>query len=70
MLVHEVDDALPREACSGRYIPVQPGEMRPSRVTQVISVNTRPAPPNARVPKMHQMEIVGNAVDRAVHIHG
>jgi hypothetical protein len=40
-LVHEVDDA---------YIPAQPGEMRPSRSTSVISVNSNAAPPWARAP--------------------
>src|SRR5690349_21478034 len=36
--------------CPGAYIPVQPGVIRPSGETQVISVNTRPAPPTARAP--------------------
>src|ERR1043166_7434621 len=37
--------------CSGLYIPVHPGEIRPSRETSVISVNTSPAPPIARLPR-------------------
>ncbi len=45
--------------CSGRYIPVQPGEMRPSRVTHVISVNTSPAPPSARVPRWTRWKSLG-----------
>src|SRR5437762_3220855 len=35
--------------CSGLYIPVQPGLMRPSRLTSVISVITSAAPPTARL---------------------
>jgi len=49
--VHEVDDALPRRDVLGLYIPVQPGEIRPSRDTSVISLNTSPAPPTARLPR-------------------
>ena len=37
-------------SCAGAYIPVQPGVMRPSGLTQVISMQTRPAPPLARSP--------------------
>ena len=48
---------------------VQPGEMRPSRVTQVISVKTSPAPPSARAPRCTRWKSLGSAVDRAVHIH-
>src|SRR5437899_1774271 len=33
--------------CSGLYMPVQPGVMRPSRLTSVISAMTRAAPPTA-----------------------
>src|SRR5881392_2903452 len=36
--------------CSGVYIPLHPGEIRPSRETSVISTNTNPAPPTARLP--------------------
>ena len=38
-------------SCAGSYMPVQPSEMRPSGETHVISVITRPAPPNARLPR-------------------
>ncbi len=31
--------------CASSYMPAQPGVMRASGPTQVISVNTRPAPP-------------------------
>jgi CheY-like chemotaxis protein len=34
---------------SGFHMPVQPGLIRPSGETQVISVKRRPAPPIARV---------------------
>ena len=37
--------------CSGLYMPAQPGEIRPSRSTSDISVNTSPAPPIARLPR-------------------
>ena len=37
-------------SCSGAYMPVQPGVMRPSGLTQVISMKTSPAPPLARSP--------------------
>src|SRR5919108_3081908 len=33
------------------YIPVQPGEIRPSCETSVISQKTSPAPPIARLPR-------------------
>jgi hypothetical protein len=36
---------------AGRYIPAQPGEIRPSRLTSVISVITNPAPPIALLPR-------------------
>ena len=36
--------------CSGAYRPVQPGVIRASGATQVISVNMSPAPPTAREP--------------------
>ena len=35
-------------SCSGAYSPVQPGVMRPSGDTHVISIVTSPAPPLAR----------------------
>ena len=50
-------------------MPVQPGEMRPSRVTQVISVSTSPAPPSARAPEMHEVKFVRRAVAGAIHVH-
>jgi len=37
-------------SCSSFQSPVQPGVMRASRLTQVISVNIKPAPPSARDP--------------------
>ena len=37
--------------CSGAHMPVQPGLIRASGETQVISVNIRPAPPSARSPR-------------------
>ena len=37
-------------ACSSFQIPAQPGVIRPSAVTSVISVSTSPAPPWARAP--------------------
>ena len=37
-------------SCASLYSPVQPGVMRASSDTQVISVNIRPAPPIAREP--------------------
>jgi hypothetical protein len=49
-LVDEVDDALPGCACSSFHRPAQPGVMRASGATQVISVIIRPAPPVARLP--------------------
>ena len=36
--------------CSSFHMPVQPGVMRPSGDTQVISVTISPAPPSARAP--------------------
>src|SRR2546427_3070210 len=39
------------DTCSGLYMPVQPGEIRPSGDTSVISVNTSPAPPMALAPR-------------------
>ena len=37
-------------SCASLYMPAQPGEMRASSDTSVISVNIRPAPPIAREP--------------------
>ena len=44
---------------AGRYMPAQPGEMRPSRLTSVISVITRPAPPMARLPRCTRCQSFG-----------
>ena len=44
---------------SGRYIPAQPGEIRPSRLTSVISVITSPAPPIARLPRWTRCQSLG-----------
>ena len=38
-------------ACASFQIPVQPCVMRPSALTSVVSVITRPAPPTARLPR-------------------
>ena len=46
-------------SCAGAYIPVQPGVMRPSGETQVISVTTRPAPPLARSARCTRCQSVG-----------
>src|SRR5881227_1537678 len=40
-------------------MPVHPGEMRPSRETSVISVNTRPAPPIALAPRCTRCQSLG-----------
>ncbi len=45
--------------CAAFQIPVQPGEMRPSGDTQVISVNTSPAPPVARAPRCTRCQSSG-----------
>ncbi len=45
--------------CSGLYMPVQPGLMRPSRLTSVISAMTRPAPPTARLPRCTRCQSFG-----------
>src|SRR3954447_7752649 len=41
------------------HIPVQPGLIRPSGETQVISVKTRPAPPSARSPRWTRWKSLG-----------
>ena len=46
-------------SCSGAYRPVQPGVMRPSGDTQVISVKTSPAPPLARSARCTKCQSVG-----------
>ena len=40
-----------RRRARARYMPAQPGVMRPSALTSVISVMTSPAPPTARLPR-------------------
>src|SRR5205814_10494164 len=45
--------------CSDLYMPVHPGEIRPSRETSVISVKTRPAPPMARAPRWTRCQSLG-----------
>src|SRR3989454_549269 len=45
--------------CSGLYMPVQPGLIRPSRLTSVISVITSPAPPIARLPRWTRCQSFG-----------
>ena len=45
--------------CASFQRPVQPGEMRPSGETQVISVNTSPAPPVARAPRCTRCQSFG-----------
>ena len=45
--------------CSGLYMPVQPGLMRPSRLTSVISAMTSPAPPTARLPRCTRCQSSG-----------
>ena len=57
--MHERDDAPPGVALCFAHIPVQPGVMRPSGDTQVISVNTRPAPPMARAPRCTRCKSFG-----------
>src|SRR6218665_2537590 len=42
---------LKAAVCAPWYRPGQPGVMRPLALTQVISANTRPAPPIARAPR-------------------
>src|SRR5258708_33620906 len=46
-------------ACSGLYMPAQPGVMRPSRETSVISVMTSAAPPIARLPRWTRCQSSG-----------
>ena len=46
-------------SCSGRYMPVQPGLIRPVSETQTISVITRPAPPSALPPRWTRWKSLG-----------
>ena len=45
--------------CAGSYMPVQPSEMRLSRLTSVISDITSPAPPIARLPRFTRCQSSG-----------
>ena len=54
--------------CSGLYIPVQPGLMRPSRLTSVISAMISPAPPAARLPRCTRCQSFG-VPSSAEYIH-
>ena len=45
--------------CSGLYIPVHPGLMRPSRLTSVISATISAAPPDARLPRCTRCQSFG-----------
>src|SRR3989454_4179746 len=45
--------------CSGLYMPVHPGEIRPSRDTSVISVTTGPAPRMALAPRCTRCQSSG-----------
>src|SRR5213593_107866 len=54
--------------CSGLYMPVHPGEIRPSRDTSVICEDEARAAHGTR-PEVHQMPIVGRAVHGAVLAH-
>src|ERR1700726_3196310 len=45
--------------CASAYMPVQPGVIRPSGDTQVISVMIRPAPPRARAPRWTRWKSFG-----------
>src|SRR5207342_1980986 len=47
------------ETCSVFHIPVQPGLIRPSGETQVISVKRSPAPPIARSPRCTKWKSLG-----------
>jgi len=45
--------------CASLQMPVQPGVMRPSALTFVISVMMRPAPPSARLPRCATWKSLG-----------
>ena len=55
--------------CSGLYIPVQPGLIRPSRLTSVISAMTSPAPPSRAAAEVHEVPVVRRAVLGRVLAH-
>ena len=69
-VVHEIDDALPATACSSFQRPRQPGVMRASGETQVISPNTSAAPPSARAPKCTRWKSFGMPSVGRIHRHG
>ena len=54
---------------SAFHMPVQPGLIRPSGETQVISVKTRPGAADRALAVMDEVEVVGDAVDRRIHRH-
>src|ERR1700730_4782282 len=56
-------------SCSSFHSPVQPGVMRASRLTQVISVTIKPAPPEGARSVMHQMKIAGHTIHGRIHAH-
>lgn len=47
-------------ACSSVHRPVQPGVIRPSGLTQTISVMVSPAPPSARAPRWTRWKSAGS----------
>ena len=58
-----------RRAAPSFHMPAQPGVMRASGETQVISVNTSPAPPVRARAEVHEVVVVGHAVDARVLRH-
>jgi hypothetical protein len=55
--------------CVSFHRPGQPGVMRASGDTHVISATTMPAPPMARAPEVRQVVVAGDAVDARVLRH-
>ena len=55
--------------CSGLYMPAQPGVMRASRLTSVISAITSPAPPTRAAAEVDEVPVVGRAVLGRVLAH-
>ena len=66
--MNKVCDAFPLDDMLWLYIPVQPGVILPSRVTFVISVKSRPAPPTARLPRWTRCQSFG-VPSSAEYIH-
>ena len=56
-------------SCASFHRPVQPGVMRASAETQVISVNISPAPPMRARAVVHEVPVARHAVDRRVLAH-